>query len=38
MMTDAYVRAPSRDFQVHFYRNPTTGEVYYGLDCKVKFN
>jgi hypothetical protein len=30
--------SPSRPFQVHFYRNPTTGEIYYGLDYKAVFN
>jgi hypothetical protein len=31
-------RSPSGDFQVHFYRNPTTGQVWYTLDYKVVFN
>ena len=30
-------QSPSGDFQVHFYKNPTTGEVYFGLDYKVIF-
>ena len=31
-------QSPSGNFQVHFYRNPVTSEVHYGLDYKVKFN
>jgi len=31
-------QSPSGNFQVHFYRNPTTGEVFNGLDYKVNFN
>lgn len=30
--------SPSGPFQAHFYMNPTTGEVIYGLDYKVIFN
>jgi hypothetical protein len=25
-------------FQIHFYKNPMTGEVFYGFDYKVVFN
>ena len=35
--TDVF-RSPAGDFQVHFYKNPTTGEVFYGLDYKAVFN
>ena len=35
--TDTF-RSPAGDFQMHFYRNPTTGEVFYGLDYKAVFN
>jgi hypothetical protein len=31
-------QSPSGDFQVYFYKNPTTGEVFYGLDYKAVFN
>lgn len=31
-------RSPSGNFQVHFYMNPTTREVFYGLDYKTIFN
>lgn len=31
-------RSPSGPFQTHFYMNPTTGEVFYGLDYKSVFN
>jgi hypothetical protein len=31
-------QSPYGDFQVHFYKNPTTGEVLYNLDYKVIFN
>ena len=31
-------RSPAGPFQVHFYMNPTTGEVFYGLDYKAVFN
>ena len=30
--------SPSRPFQVHFYQNPTTGEIWTGLDYKTVFN
>jgi hypothetical protein len=30
--------SPSGPFQVHFYQNPTTGEIWTGLDYKVVFN
>lgn len=30
--------SPSGPFQVHFYMNPTTSEVFYGLDYKAIFN
>lgn len=30
--------SPSGDFQVHFYYNPTTGEVNYNIDYRVVFN
>jgi RHS repeat-associated protein len=30
--------SPSGPFQVHFYQNPTTGEVWTGLDYKTVFN
>jgi hypothetical protein len=30
--------SPSGPFQVHFYMNPTTQEVFYGLDYKAVFN
>jgi len=30
--------SPSGPFQVHFYMNPTTNEVFYGLDYKAIFN
>lgn len=30
--------SPSGPFQVHFYMNPTTGEVFYGLDYKILLN
>jgi hypothetical protein len=32
--TDLF-RSPSGWFEVHFYFNPTTGEVFYGLDYKA---
>lgn len=35
--TDSY-QSPAGAFQVHFYMNPTTGQVYYGLDYKAIFN
>jgi hypothetical protein len=31
-------QSPSGPFQVHFYMDPQTGEVWYNLDYKVKFN
>jgi Salmonella virulence plasmid 65kDa B protein len=31
-------RSPSGPFQVHFYMNPSTGEVFYGVDFKAIFN
>jgi YD repeat-containing protein len=31
-------QSPSGDFQAHFYKNPSTGEVFYGLDYKAVFN
>lgn len=34
--TDTFA-SPSGPFQVHFYMNPTTGEVFYGLDYKSVF-
>ena len=30
--------SPSGPFQVHFYQNPTTGEIWNGLDYKSVFN
>lgn len=30
--------SPSGPFQVHFYQNPTTGEIWTGLDYKTVFN
>ena len=35
--TDTF-RSPAGDFQMHFYKNPTTGEAFYGLDYKAIFN
>lgn len=35
--TDTF-RSPAGDFQMHFYKNPTTGETFYGLDYKAIFN
>ena len=35
--TDTF-RSPAGDFKVHFYKNPTTGEVLYSLDYKAVFN
>jgi hypothetical protein len=32
------VPSPSGDFQTHFYRNSTTGDIYYGRDYKAVFN
>jgi hypothetical protein len=34
--TDTFT-SPAGNFQVHFYRNSATGEVFYGLDYKVIF-
>lgn len=31
-------KSPGGPFQVHFYMNPVTREVFYGLDYKVIFN
>ncbi|KVL25429.1 filamentous hemagglutinin [Burkholderia territorii] len=31
-------QSPAGPFQVHFYMNPTTGDVYYGADYKAIFN
>jgi hypothetical protein len=31
-------QSPAGDFQVHFYQNPATGEIFYGLDYKAVFN
>ncbi|AMX03719.1 hypothetical protein A3224_15010 [Microbulbifer thermotolerans] len=31
-------QSPSGNFQTHFYKNPKTGEVFYGQDYKVIFN
>ena len=31
-------QSPAGDFQVHFYKHPVTGEVFYGADYKAKFN
>lgn len=36
--TTEVFNSPSGNFQVHFYKNPTTGEVFYGLDYKAVFN
>nr|WP_249744583.1 filamentous hemagglutinin N-terminal domain-containing protein [Burkholderia pyrrocinia] len=36
--TTSTYQSPAGDFQVHFYMNPTTGQVYYGLDYKAIFN
>jgi filamentous hemagglutinin len=36
--TTGTFRSPAGDFQMHFYKNPTTGEVFYGLDYKAIFN
>ncbi len=35
--TDIF-RSPAGDFQMHFYKNSATGEVFYGLDYKAIFN
>ena len=31
-------QSPAGNFQTHFYMNPTTNEVFYGLDYKTIFN
>lgn len=31
-------QSPSGNFAVHLYANPQTGQVYYGLDYKIKFS
>lgn len=31
-------QSPAGNFQIHFYKNPKTGEVFYGKDYKAKFN
>jgi uncharacterized protein RhaS with RHS repeats len=31
-------QSPAGNFQVHFYKNPNTGEVFYGSDYKAIFN
>ena len=36
--TTSSFQSPSGDFQVHFYMNPTTGDVFYGLDYKAVYN
>jgi hypothetical protein len=36
--TTSTFQSPAGDFQIHFYKNPTTGEVFYGLDYKAVFN
>ena len=35
--TDTF-QSPSGPFQVHYYANPATGEIYYELDYKAVFN
>jgi hypothetical protein len=35
--TETY-HSPTGDFQVHFYKNPSSGEVLYDLDYKAVFN
>jgi hypothetical protein len=32
------VPSPSGNFRMHFYHNPITGDVYYGMDYKAVFN
>mgnify|MGYP003493404877 FL=1 len=32
------VSSPSGNFQMHFYRNTVTGDVYYGMDYKAVFD
>jgi hypothetical protein len=36
--TTGTFRSPAGDFQMHFYKNPTTNEAFYGLDYKAIFN
>ncbi len=36
--TTGTFQSPAGDFQMHFYKNPTTGEAFYGLDYKAIFN
>ena len=36
--TTSTYQSPAGNFQVHFYKNPATGQVYYGLDYKAIFN
>ncbi|KKB60838.1 hypothetical protein WM40_26870, partial [Robbsia andropogonis] len=36
--TTSTYQSPAGNFQVHYYMNPTTGQVYYGLDYKAIFN
>ena len=31
-------QSPAGNFQTHFYMNPTSGEIFYGLDYKAIFN
>jgi len=35
--TDTF-QSPSGKFQIHFYKNSKTGEVFYGKDYKAIFN
>ena len=35
--TDTF-QSPAGNFKMHFYKNSTTGEVFYGLDYKAVFN
>ncbi len=36
-MSTRTFQSPSGNFQVHYYQNTTTGNIYYGLDYKIKF-
>ena len=36
--TTGTFQSPAGDFQMHFYMNPTTNEVFYGMDYKAVFN
>lgn len=36
--TTGTFQSPAGNFQIHFYKNPTTGEVLYGMDYKAVFN